>query len=105
MNARRDRWAKTPPFRLSQRDHLRLGEVEATCRQYGIDPSASIELELKIMHQEWLYRHRPIVGLANSLNAAGDLAFDRDWEAHRAENMGEAWAEFRASTLDERRAA
>ncbi|MEW9855896.1 hypothetical protein [Novosphingobium sp. M1R2S20] len=103
---RRDWSEKTPPFALMHADHLRLAEVEAMCRIFRKDPKASIDLELEHMHRAHCYRHRPILGLANSLTSAGELAFAADWEANREQHMAEAHAEWsRLNAGDLRRAA
>lgn len=81
-----------PPFSLSSQDIARLREVEAMCRQYRADARSSIELELEHMHRAHCYAHRPILGVANSLNALGDRAWLKTWNARRDEHMAEARA-------------
>ncbi|MGJ0236953.1 hypothetical protein ACQEPB_00330 [Novosphingobium fluoreni] len=95
---RRDWNERTPPFHLTAANLDRLAEVEAMCRRYRTDPSASIALELELMHRKHCYSHRPILGLANSLTVLGDAAFDADWSAHREQHMAEAYADYQRAT-------
>jgi len=95
------RAGKRPPFRLSTADLARLAEVETMCRNFCCNPAASIDLELELMHQDHCYRHRPILGVANSLNTIGDRAFSAEWAANRVENMAEAYAEWESAKAPE----
>lgn len=83
-------------FHLTTDNIARLHEVEAMCLRYRTDPSASIDLELEMIHRQFRYKHRPIIGVANSVgvHGTGDIAFDKAWTANREANMREAHAEW-----------
>lgn len=82
---RRDWTERTPPFQLTA-DQIRI------CREQ--EQLGWLFATLEQMHRAHCYAHRPILGLANSLNTAGDILFDRDWTAHSDAHMAEALAEW-----------
>jgi hypothetical protein len=91
---RRDRDHRTPPFRLT-------GEQIAICHTQA--KLGWLEFTLESMHRDWLYDHRPFLGIFRSLDGIG---FAQDWEANRHANMLEAYAEWdRVTAPDERSAA
>lgn len=90
-------------FHLTSDNIARLHEVEAMCLRYRTDPSASINLELEMMHRQFRYDRRPIIGVANSLNTIGDIAFDKAWTANREANMRDAYREWGRVKLAEGR--
>ncbi|MBB4856981.1 hypothetical protein HNO88_000278 [Novosphingobium chloroacetimidivorans] len=94
-----------PKFTLTTADIARLHEVEAMCLRYRTDPSASIDLELEMIHRQFRYDRRPIIGVANSVgvHATGDIAFDKAWAANREANMRDAYREWGRVKLAELR--
>jgi hypothetical protein len=87
--ARRDWTPRTPPFRLTEQQIDMLHQA---------DMNGFFDMVLEDLHQRHCYRHRPVLGLANSLSvtsAIGDMAFSRDWGAHRDQHMAEALREWK----------
>lgn len=84
---RRDWSDKTPPFALTDEQRAKIDAVRST------DAKTML---LQVYHQTWCYAHRPIVGVFGSLDPA---AFSRDWNAHQAEHMAEAWGAYLGADL------